>query len=89
MKNRGSFRILLDLLAPSMNRLPHFAVFQASLAAAISLIALTGSEMRGEVDRMPDPEKFWVFQAIERPKTPKVRNDSGVETMSIVSCFRS
>ena len=59
-----------------MNRSPHFAVFQASLAAAISLIALTGSEMRGEVDRMPDPEKFWVFQAIERPKTPKVRNDS-------------
>lgn len=59
-----------------MNRLPHFHVFQATLAVAILLITLAGAKALGDLERMPDAENFWAFQAIERPSVPKIRNDS-------------
>lgn len=59
-----------------MNRSPHFNVFQTALALAISLITLPGSELRGDLERMPDPENFWAFQTIERPEIPKPKSDS-------------
>lgn len=59
-----------------MNRSPHFNVFQTALALAISLITLSGSELRGDLERMPDPENFWAFQTIERPEIPKPKSDS-------------
>jgi len=59
-----------------MIRLPQIDLARTALVVAISLIFLLESDLRGDLERMPDPEKFWAFQTIERPKAPKVRNDS-------------
>jgi len=59
-----------------MIRLLQFRIPLSFAATAALLIAFTKMDLRGDLDRMPDPDSFWAFRSIEQPKAPSIKKDS-------------